>query len=86
MIVLSVIIVLVVAQLIQDGFIVPKIQGKMSGMNPALILLSLSAWGVLLGFIGLIIAIPMTSLIISYYQRVVIEQKELYQENPPETE
>jgi predicted PurR-regulated permease PerM len=80
------ILVLVVVQVIQDGFIVPKIQGKMSGLNPALILLSLSVWGILLGIIGLIIAIPLTSLLISYYDRVIIQQKELYQESPPESE
>lgn len=78
------ILVLVVVQVIQDGFIVPKIQGKMSGLNPALILLSLSVWGILLGIIGLIIAIPLTSLLISYYDRVIIQQKDLYQESPPE--
>jgi predicted PurR-regulated permease PerM len=77
------ILVLVIVQVIQDGVIVPRIQGKMSGLNPALILLSLSVWGILLGFIGLIIAIPLTSLLISYYDRVIIQQKELYQENPP---
>ena len=82
MIALSAIIVLVVVQIIQDGFIVPKIQGKMSGMNPALILLSLSVWSILLGFIGLILAIPLTSLLMSYYDRVIIKQKDLYQEPP----
>ena len=80
------IVVLAAVQVIQDAFLVPKIQGKMSGLNPALILLSLSVWGVLLGFIGLIIAIPLTSLLISYYDRVIIQQKELYQENPPPTD
>ena len=82
----SALLVLVVVQVIQDGVIVPRIQGKLSGMNPALILLSLSVWGILLGFIGLIIAIPLTSLLISYYDRVIIRQKELYQESPPEKE
>ena len=77
---LSAIIVLAVVQVVQDAFLVPKIQGKMSGLNPALILLSLSVWGVLLGFVGLILAIPLTSLLISYYDRVIIKQKELYQE------
>jgi predicted PurR-regulated permease PerM len=78
------ILVLVVVQIIQDGFIVPHIQGKISGMNPALILLSLSVWGVLLGIIGLIIAIPLTSLLIAYYDRVIIRRQNLYQEPPPE--
>lgn len=80
---LSAIIVLVAVQIIQDGFIVPRIQGKMSGINPALILLSLSVWGILLGFIGLIIAIPLTSLLMSYYDRVILQQKNLYQEEGP---
>ena len=80
-ILLSCALVFIIVQIIQDGFIVPKIQGKISGMNPALILLSLSVWGILLGFIGLIMAIPLTSLLISYYDRVIIKQKDLYQEN-----
>jgi predicted PurR-regulated permease PerM len=76
---LSAIIVLAAVQVVQDAFLVPRIQGKMSGLNPALILLSLSVWGILLGFVGLILAIPLTSLLISYYDRVIIKQKELYQ-------
>ena len=85
-IVLSTVLVFAVVQVIQDGFIVPRIQGKLSGMNPALILLSLSIWGILLGFVGLILAIPLTSLLMSYYDRVIIKQKNLYQEEPPEKE
>ena len=41
---------------------------------PAVILLSLSVWGALLGFIGLIIALPLTTLIIAYYQRYVTKE------------
>ncbi len=61
-----------IVQVIQDLFIVPKIMGKTMGLNPAIILLSLSIWGALLGFIGLIIALPLTSLILSYYNRYVL--------------
>ena len=64
--------VYVVVQIIQDGFIVPKIMGKTMGLNPAVILLSLSVWGSLFGFIGLIIALPLTTLVLSYYNRYVI--------------
>lgn len=42
--------------------------GKELGLNPAIILLSLSIWGSLLGIIGMIIALPASSLIMSYYQ------------------
>lgn len=66
------IIVIVIVQIIQDLFLVPKIMGKMTGLKPALILLSLSIWGSLLGVVGMIIALPLTTLIISYYKRYVL--------------
>ena len=63
--------VLIIVQLIQDLFLVPKIMGKMTGLNPAIILLSLSIWGILLGVLGMIIALPMTTLLLSYYERFI---------------
>ncbi len=64
-------IVFIVVQTIQDMFLVPKIMGKLMGLNPAIILLSLSIWGSLLGLIGLIIALPLTTLILSYYKQYI---------------
>jgi len=52
----------------------PRIMGKVTGLNAAVILLSLSIWGSLLGFVGLIIALPLTTLIVSYYKRYVLEE------------
>jgi predicted PurR-regulated permease PerM len=69
-------IVFAVVQLIQDTFLTPKIMGKVTGLNSAIILLSLSVWGSLLGVLGMIIALPMTTLILTYYQRYVIRKKE----------
>ena len=77
---LAVLIVYLVVQVIQDGFLVPKIMGKVTGLNPAIILLSLSVWGSLMGLIGMIIALPFTVLIISYYNRFVIKT-----EQPPKS-
>jgi predicted PurR-regulated permease PerM len=68
--------VFLVVQLITDLVLTPKIMGKVMGLNPALLLLSLSVWGALLGFIGLIIALPLTTLIIAYYQRYVTKEGE----------
>jgi len=62
-------LVFVVVQLIQDAVLVPKLMGKVTGLSPAMILLSLSVWGKLLGIFGLIIALPMTCLLLAYYQR-----------------
>jgi predicted PurR-regulated permease PerM len=56
-------------QLIQDGILVPKIMGRVTGLNPAMILLSLSIWGKLLGLFGLLIGLPMTCLLLAYYRR-----------------
>ena len=63
-----------VVQLIQDLYLVPKIMGKTMGLNPAIILLSLSIWGSLLGFLGLIIALPLTTLLLSYYNTYVLHE------------
>ncbi len=68
-------LVVAVVQVIQDTILVPKIMGSAMGLNPAVILLSLSVWGSLLGFIGLIIALPLTTLLISYYRRFVLDEK-----------
>lgn len=67
--------VFVIVQIITDIVLTPKIMGKAMRLNPAVILLSLSVWGALLGFIGLIIALPLTTLIITYYQRYVTKDK-----------
>ncbi len=64
-------IVFIVVQSIQDMVLTPKIMGNVTGMSPAAILLSLSIWGALCGVIGMIIALPITTLIISYYDRYI---------------
>lgn len=70
-------IVFIVVQAIQDGFLVPRIMGKITGLNPAIILLSLSIWGSLLGMLGMIIALPLTTLMLSYYQRFIINKEKI---------
>ena len=75
-IILSALIVFAVVQAIQDWVLTPRIMGKVTGLNAAVILLSLSIWGSLLGFVGLIVALPLTTLIVSYYKRYVLEEPE----------
>lgn len=73
-----------IVQMIQDGLIVPKVMGKITGLNPAIILLSLSIWGALMGIVGMIIALPCTSLMLSYYQRYIrIKEKEFSDHSKP---
>lgn len=68
--------VYVVVQCIQDLVLTPRVMGKAMGLNPAIILLALSVWGSLLGFMGLIIALPLTTLILSYYNQYVVERSQ----------
>ena len=67
-------IVFIVVQSFQDLFLTPKIMGKVTGLGPAAILLSLSFWGALMGVIGMIIALPLTSLGISCYRHYVLHE------------
>lgn len=68
-------VVFVVVQSTQDLYLTPKIMGKVTGLHPAIILLSLSIWGSLLGVMGMIIALPLTTLMISYYKIYVIKEE-----------
>ena len=78
-------VVFAVVQIIQDVYITPKIMGKVTGLNPAVILLSLSIWGALMGVMGLIIALPMTTLLLSYYRQYILgEVKDKEAENQEE--
>jgi predicted PurR-regulated permease PerM len=69
-------LVFAVSQAAQGLVLTPRIMGQATGLSPALILLSLSVWGKLLGFLGLIIALPLTCLVWAWYQRLFC--------NPPE--
>jgi predicted PurR-regulated permease PerM len=68
-------IVMLVVQVIQETILIPRIMNKAIGLHPAVILLSLSIWGSLLGLVGMIIALPATSLILSYYRQFLRNQE-----------
>ena len=69
-----VIVAYIICQVIQDMVLIPTIMKSQMGLNPAIIFLSLSLWVYVLGFIGLIIGLPLTTLIISYYCEFVLHQ------------
>ena len=73
---LLVLLIFTVVQVIQDAFLTPKIMGKATGLNAVIILLGLSVWGKLLGFVGLLLAIPLTFLLLSYYKRLFVKPEE----------
>ena len=79
-------LVFCVVQVITDMVVTPKIMGKAMGLNPAILLLSLSVWGALLGFLGLIVALPLTTLLIAYWQRYVTREKPQLHSLPTDAE
>ena len=83
-IMLMVLIVFAVVQIIQDTFLTPKIMGHVTGLHSAIILLSLSIWGSLMGILGMIIALPLTTLSIDYYQKFIIRKESITGESTPQ--
>ena len=73
---LSILIVFLIAQAIQDYILVPRIMKKVTGLRPAVVLLSLSIWGSLMGIIGMIIALPLTVVLLAYYKRFILQENE----------
>lgn len=61
-----------VVQALQDTIITPRVMGQATGLRPIAILLGVFIWGKLLGFLGLILAIPLTCLGIAYYRRYIL--------------
>ena len=51
----------------------PRILGKATGLPPAMVLLALSVWGSLMGLLGMILALPFTTVLIAYLKRYVLE-------------
>ena len=72
--------VLMVVQILQDMILVPRIMGYTMGMRPSLILLVLTIWGYLLGFFGMLIALPATTFLYSFYKRYILEDQEYIDE------
>ncbi len=69
----QVLVVFIVAQAIQDLLLTPRIMGDVTGLSPAIMILSLSIWGKLLGVLGLLVALPMTCLLLAYYKRFILD-------------
>lgn len=62
----------VVTQSFSDLWLTPRFMSRSMNLDPAVILLSLSVWGTLLGFMGVILALPLTTIAITYYKRYIL--------------
>ncbi|WP_231856535.1 AI-2E family transporter [Pseudodesulfovibrio piezophilus] len=75
-----VLLVFVVVQALQEIVLIPRIQGEGLGLSPWMIILALSIWGKLLGFLGLLIALPVTCLLLSFYRRLIARRDKVMNE------
>lgn len=69
-----VLLVMAIVQIIQETLLVPRIMGRAYNMNPAVILLSLSVWGSIMGILGMLLALPLTTVMISYYKQLILKE------------
>ena len=61
--VLYVVAVFLCGQFLEGNFLTPKLVGKSVGLHPVWVMFALLAGGVLLGFLGLMLAVPMAAII-----------------------
>lgn len=66
------VIVVLVSEVAQQVFLTPMIHGKAMGIKPAVILLSLTIWGYIFGFMGLLFALPLTMILYTLYMKYFI--------------
>jgi predicted PurR-regulated permease PerM len=81
--VLLVLLVFVVVQAIQEALLIPLVMGKQTGLRPVSLFLGVFIWGKLLGFLGLVLAIPLTCLAVAWYRRFVLGQRDAVAIEPP---
>lgn len=58
-----VVIVIIILQLIESNFITPKVESKTINTHPILVILCMSIFSKMLGIIGLLLAVPLLSVI-----------------------
>ena len=61
----GVIIMYAAQKIVENSILAPKIIGKKVGLHPVLLMISLFVFGYFLGFVGLLIAVPLTAVLVA---------------------
>ena len=61
-----IIVLFVVGQLLESYFLTPRFIGRNVGLHPAVIIFSLLAGGAIFGFVGVLLAVPITAILFSF--------------------
>ena len=73
-----VLIICIIIQTLEADILTPLIQGKKTQLHPLIIVLSLMVFGVIFGFFGMIIAVPLSAIIsitLKYYPINIFNKK-----------
>ena len=65
--------VFVIGQVVEGNFLTPKLVGNSVGLHPVWLLLALSVFGALFGFVGMLIAVPVAAAL-GVIARFLVEQ------------
>ena len=86
--VLMVAVVFGLGQLIESFVLTPRLVGERIGLHPLTVILSLMAFGQLMGFVGVLIALPASAVLLVALRRLRQRylSSGLYQQNPQESD
>jgi len=73
---LYVIAVFLCGQFLEGNFLTPKLVGESVGLHPVWVMFALLAGGVLLGFLGLMLAVPMAAIVGVLVRHGVVKYKQ----------
>jgi predicted PurR-regulated permease PerM len=69
MVLLWVVVVMILVQLLEGWVLTPKIMGDKTGLHPVMIIFSVFFWGIALnGLLGMILAIPLSAFIVTFWR------------------
>jgi len=68
--------VFIVSSILEEMVLFPYIMKDVSSMNPAIMMVSLAVWTYLLGTLGLLIGLPLTSLTLIYLDKALLERNQ----------
>jgi predicted PurR-regulated permease PerM len=69
------VIIFIIGMLIDGSFLTPKLIGDRSGLNPVAILLIMYGCGICFGFIGILMTLPLVSIVKVLGERMILAYK-----------
>lgn len=70
-------IMYVAVKIFEDFFLVPNIIGKQVGLNPIVLILSITLFGHFFGLLGIIVAVPISAVLVTLFTRRFLDEPPL---------